>query len=456
MDNFEFDTALTELAKIGSSTPARLTCRYLGCASFPTHLALRTQRSGRFRSVRLRAIFAEPDSVRMESVRIQILAGIALLVPGRFRSPPPCPGHLPFRPAILSLAGLTALYVRFGQSTLYTERLDPRLSLGPGMRFKECAELMGLPNLQESPAGNSRSAHLDARVALHSHLTSVADLLTLAADDEHGSVEAIHQLRVQTRRSQAAIAAYQACLPKRHAKWFRKRLRQIRQASNDARDLDVFLIRFQHKQSAKFQKLLRWVRRRRRKAQQPIVASHHKWISSGRFALRTEMLLRSIDVGDSYSPSELALPRLARLAADCLGAAPTAGASVKNFHRFRVRVKSLRYAIDLFESALDPDYRSRFVRYLSKLQKQLGMLNDHAAAVTRLQGWHNKMNDKSMRRHIQKLIESEQRSVILAIQRFDAKRIDKAIARLREFATDCEARSICENRQNPVERSVPF
>jgi CHAD domain-containing protein len=299
---------------------------------------------------------------------------------------------------------------------------------------------MGLANLPELPSGAARPVQTAARLSLHSHLATTADLLTLAADDKHRSAELVHQLRVQTRRCLAAISAYQACLPKQQAKWFRKRLRQIRRAASDARDLDVFLQRYQHDDSAKFRKLRRWVKRRRRKAQKPIKALHRKWIATGRFARRTEELLRRIDVPDSRSLAEWSLPQLAHLATDCVDAAPTVPADANAFHRFRVRVKSLRYAIDLYAPVLDPADRARFVKRLSKLQKKLGELNDHSTAVSRLQSWQGNTSDKSLRLQMQKLIRSEKRSLKFAMKAFDKSQLDKTIARLTEFADFCESR----------------
>ena len=51
--------------------------------------------------------------------------------------------------------------------------------------------------------------------------------------------EHVHRLRVATRRTLAALDVFRDVLPPRRAAWFRKRLRLLRQAAGDARDLDV-------------------------------------------------------------------------------------------------------------------------------------------------------------------------------------------------------------------------
>lgn len=301
------------------------------------------------------------------------------------------------------------------------------------------AESMGSAYVAQLPKCALRPLQTAARVTLHSHLTTVAELLTWAANDGQRSPELVHQLRIQTRRCLAAITAYQACLPKQQAKWFRKRLRQIRCAANDARDLDVFLKRYEHEKSVEFQQLRQWVKRRRREAQKPIRVLHRKWISTGVFAQRTEQLLQSIRVPDSQTLAQWSLPQLAELTADCVAAAPRKRSDVQAIHHFRVRVKSLRYAVDLFSPVLDPAAHDQLVRRLSKLQKKLGKLNDHATAITRLQTWQALIDDKSIRNQIRKLIKSEQRSLRSAIKKFDKAQLRKSVAQLNDFRQYCES-----------------
>ena len=51
--------------------------------------------------------------------------------------------------------------------------------------------------------------------------------------------EHVHRLRVATRRTLAAFDVFRDVLPAKRAAWFRKRLRLLRRAAGDARDLDV-------------------------------------------------------------------------------------------------------------------------------------------------------------------------------------------------------------------------
>src|SRR5262245_1590431 len=55
--------------------------------------------------------------------------------------------------------------------------------------------------------------------------------------------ENFHQLRVWTRRSEAALALYADLLSAQQAKWLRKWLKRLRRAAGRVRDCDVFAAR---------------------------------------------------------------------------------------------------------------------------------------------------------------------------------------------------------------------
>src|SRR5688572_24408829 len=81
-----------------------------------------------------------------------------------------------------------------------------------------------------------------ARKALTSRLRAVEECLAEAAHvsgRSDGDIEAVHQLRIWTRRSAAALRLFKRVLPPRRAKWLKRKLRQIRRAAGEARDCDV-------------------------------------------------------------------------------------------------------------------------------------------------------------------------------------------------------------------------
>src|SRR2546421_3740321 len=78
-----------------------------------------------------------------------------------------------------------------------------------------------------------------ARRSLEPRLAAVGHYLPMAAHLAEHDVEHVHRLRVATRRAVAALKLYRKLLPKKPARWMKKRLRKIRRAAGDARDLDV-------------------------------------------------------------------------------------------------------------------------------------------------------------------------------------------------------------------------
>jgi CHAD domain-containing protein len=78
-----------------------------------------------------------------------------------------------------------------------------------------------------------------ARRSLEARLGTVSHWLPRAAHLSDRDIEHVHRLRVSTRRAMAALKLYRDWLPAKHHRWMKKRLREIRRAAGDARDLDV-------------------------------------------------------------------------------------------------------------------------------------------------------------------------------------------------------------------------
>jgi hypothetical protein len=83
-----------------------------------------------------------------------------------------------------------------------------------------------------------------ARRALRKRLDAVWSELQAAAGDRPDA-ERVHRLRVATRRTLAAVDAFADLLPAKPRDWFAKRLRRLRRAAGEARDLDVLTDRLE-------------------------------------------------------------------------------------------------------------------------------------------------------------------------------------------------------------------
>src|SRR3954466_9022178 len=87
--------------------------------------------------------------------------------------------------------------------------------------------------------GSENPVEEAARRSLEPRLAAVARCLPLAAHLAEHEFEHVHRLRVATRRACAALKLYKQLLPEKPARWLKRRLRKIRKAAGDARDLDV-------------------------------------------------------------------------------------------------------------------------------------------------------------------------------------------------------------------------
>lgn len=63
-------------------------------------------------------------------------------------------------------------------------------------------------------------------------------------------------------------------------------------------------------------------------------------------------------------------------------------------HRFRIRGKKLRYAMELLASAFAPEFREELYPTVERVQEHLGEINDHAVAWSRLAIWLSRARGK--------------------------------------------------------------
>ena len=140
-----------------------------------------------------------------------------------------------------------------------------------------------------------------AQHSLRVRLAAVRHYLSLAAVKSGEDVEYVHQLRVYTRRSMAALKLYANLLPKKEAKRLRKMLGKIRNAAGVARDLDVLTHSHESDTGKGAHKFLEDVRRRREAAQKPIVAIYRMVERKSRLRDRVDALLEKTANKDSCS-----------------------------------------------------------------------------------------------------------------------------------------------------------
>jgi CHAD domain-containing protein len=254
-----------------------------------------------------------------------------------------------------------------------------------------------MPKWLPDVSPDDRTADVAAR-ALANRLDAVRRYLKRVA--RTAGAEDAHQLRVCARRAGAALRLYADLLPPRDVRWFRKWLKRLRKAAGRVRDSDVLARRVTGPDDRRPDQL-RSVRRRgvkkvrrladqlgggrrlRRRAQKLLACVGEKLAGAERFGERARATLR---------------PLVETFFAAC----PPPGADDAALHRFRIRGKELRYALELLAGAFPPALRDDLYPILTTLQERLGLVNDLATAQRRVQEWLNETGDPATVSHLRR------------------------------------------------------
>lgn len=206
----------------------------------------------------------------------------------------------------------------------------------------------------------------------------------LGADPEN-----LHQVRVATRRIRAFLRVARRHVEPDWAEDTRRRLGELGRSLGPVRDLDVLLDNLRSEVSelgeaerAAAEGLLAQLEEDRNRLQDELVRA----LDEPAYAEILERLRRPLHPGAEpprRSLSQLAEREVKRLAkrVDRLGAAPADEA----LHRLRIRVKRVRYTLEL--AAPDDDKRTkRMIRAATRLQDVLGEHQDAVIAEGRIRG----------------------------------------------------------------------
>lgn len=261
---------------------------------------------------------------------------------------------------------------------------------------------------------------------LRSRLERLWNFLGRAVSEPASETENVHQLRVFTRRSTAALEIFEPWLPAKRGNWVRKRVSKVRKAAGAARDLDVLQLRLQSRleqtPSNTFALLLEHVRQRRREAQRPIVELHEHLVAR-QFDRKLRKFVKRIERSRETSDRDLRFDDLARrkLAEMVVPYLEAAGGEMNDpeaLHAFRIQGKQVRYAMEIFAGAFDAEFRQDLYPLVAMLQDRLGTINDHATAETFFAAWREEADSQALREALQAGIDDERRALAEARQDF--------------------------------------
>jgi CHAD domain-containing protein len=254
----------------------------------------------------------------------------------------------------------------------------------------------------------------------------------------------VHQLRVFSRRAAAVMEAFECFLPRKRGKWLGKKLRKIRKAAGAARDLDVLQMRWsdnlRHLPSSHAALLHEQIKRRRQQAQGPITEIYWK-LSKKRFNRRVKKLLKRVrsrkkaDCGGRFEC--FARVAMERVFEPYLQAAEGQLQDAAAMHAFRIRSKQVRYAMEIFGSAFDDEFRKELYPLIETLQNRLGAINDHVTAQSYFAEWHAEVESPAVRNSLEHGMDREQADLESSSREFmawwTAERRDDLCRRLRRY-----------------------
>ncbi len=257
-----------------------------------------------------------------------------------------------------------------------------------------------LPDSKWLPETNERATvSTVARLAILLRLQQVSFYLPLAAWFPHIHLESVHQLRVATRRAQAALRLFARLQPvQQHRRWSRI-LRRIRRAAGPRRDLDVHLARLHSGvpgiSREESQALGDALGRLRHKAHAPLIDASHR-AGGSKFHRRLRQLMVRIR-WRAHGQEPLWRDAARVMVAESLrsfrrGIFPPfqdhlAATHAADLHRLRVHSKRLRYTLEIAASALGSGFPKSAYGFLCQTQQKLGEINDHSVAIRHLEQW---------------------------------------------------------------------
>jgi CHAD domain-containing protein len=271
-----------------------------------------------------------------------------------------------------------------------------------------------------------------ARRVLSLRLAAVVSHLALALQAPFDDPEHVHQLRVSTRRTRAALDIFADCLPESVARSARRYLRDIRRAAGEARDWDVFLDSLPTevaKRSAWRQPGLDFVTGfaigQRVTAQDRLTeASPDYPFAIERVVAETVAAVRKPASGPG-TLGELGRAQLGDLLKELEHAASQDVYDYEHLHQVRITGKRLRYAMEVFVDCFGPALRETLYPAIEEMQDILGAANDSVVAAQRMQDLAAKvqaMRAKSWKRFkpaIEYLINHHQKQLQKKRQEFE-------------------------------------
>ncbi len=299
-------------------------------------------------------------------------------------------------------------------------------------------------------SGQVRVPRVAART-LRKRLETVWSELRATCRQRHDA-ERVHQLRVATRRTLAALSAFHEMIPGKQRQWFEKRLRRIRHAAGTTRDLDVLTTelvrpaapgREEHAlplAARARRRLVAMLSKRRDLSRGPIRDVRESLLADD-WPGRMERLIDTVTSQTSTEPfAAYARRQFPHLLERFFKRADRQLMAADEIHRLRIAGKKLRYAVEIFAIAFPAATRIACQDALEKLQETLGKFTDHAAAADRFRRWAREDGVGA------------DKKTLTALRRFEDHRAEKARREFAKWWTPARRRELRQSLEQTLRR----
>lgn len=214
---------------------------------------------------------------------------------------------------------------------------------------------------------------------------------TYATASRRNDKDAVHDLRVATRRLQTILELATFPKPGKTARKARKQLKQLRHVLSRRRDFDVLAqtMRSRASHSASAQRRRLWNRAARDTGNlgQLEAKQSKRWLKSFKLKKLAAEIDKIVDasLNNGFSSATLrpAIRRMQQRWNQTVREASTREGSAR-FHDVRIKTKSLRYMTELVSGLIGSDRSEGLIEWLSSVQDELGEWRDQTELCRRL------------------------------------------------------------------------
>lgn len=253
-----------------------------------------------------------------------------------------------------------------------------------------------------------------ARRVLQARLQAVAYWLPLAAHRSGDDIEYVHQLRTSARRAMAALKFFKEFLPRAVRRDLRTTLRGIRRAADSARNWDILIDRVSRHDAVSRSEVVDRCReqlRRQRESVQPALVAVAAEFTAGVLARRIGDLLdgKKKPSGGRFKRRFGRQTRrmLKPVVKDFWQAAKADLSSDSALHRLRIRIKKLRYTLEIVAPAVDSASYREWKSTLCFWQEILGAINDRVTIKALVDEWMAQTDDADVRTFLEGMLVAE-------------------------------------------------